>query len=128
LKAARKKSKRQLPKAIGILQEAIKRTGSRRGQFRWRLELARMCLEVGKVDLAVPQLEYLGGWIDQHGLDEWEPQLSREVLSTLYIAQQRIVKVNRARAPELASVLQGLHARLCRIDPAAILEIEKKQK
>ncbi len=125
IRAAKKLGKKKLPKAIALLQEAIGRTGERRGQFLWRLELARLCLEAGKMELAVPQLEYLVDQIDAHHLEEWEPQLCRDVFGTLYIAQQRVAKINRARAPELGKVLQDLHARLCRLDVAAALEIEK---
>jgi len=119
--------KKKLPQAIKILQEGLGQTGEKRGQFLWRLELARICLEAGEVKLAVPQLEYLANQIDQHHLEEWEPLLSREVYSTLYVAQQRMAKMIRTPSPELAEKLQTLHARLCRVDVAAALAIDGKK-
>jgi len=126
-KARKLAGKKKLPQAIKILQEGIGQTGEKRGQFLWRLELARICLEAGEVKLAVPQLEYLANQIDQHHLEEWEPLLSREVYSTLYVAQQRIAKMTRTPSPDLAEKLKTLHARLCRIDVAAALAIDGKK-
>jgi type VI secretion system protein VasJ len=123
-KARKLAGKKKLPQAIKILQDGIAQTGEKRGQFLWRLEMARVCLEAGEVRLAVPQLEFLANQIDQHHLEEWEPLLSREVYSTLYVAQQRLAKMSRTPSPDLAAKLQTLHARLCRIDVAAALAID----
>ncbi len=114
----------KLAEAVEMLQDGIAQTGDRRGQFLWRLELARICLGAGKMNLAVPQLEFLCDQIEEYHLEQWEPQLSREVFSTLYLAQQRLAKVARNLAPELTEKMRLLHARLCRLDPAAALKID----
>jgi len=127
-KQARKLAgKKKLPQALKVLQDGIAQTGEKRGQFLWRLEMARICLDAGEVRLAVPQLEFLADQIEQHHLEEWEPLLSREVYSTLYVAQQRLAKMSRTPSPDLAEKLQVLHARLCRIDVAAALAIDGKK-
>jgi len=117
----------KLTEAINLLQEGIAQTGDKRGRFLWRLELARICLNAGKMQLAVPQLEFLCGQIAEHHLEQWEPQLSREVYSTLYLAQQRLAKVARNLAPELTEKMRQLHAQLCRLDPAAALKIDENK-
>ncbi len=128
VRTARKQAgKGKLVGAIEILQEGIAQTGDKRGQFLWRLELARICLGVGKMQLAIPQLENLCNQIEEHHLEQWEPQLCREVYSTLYLAQQRLAKVARNQLPELTEKMRKLHAQLCRLDPAAALEIEAKK-
>lgn len=119
--------RKKLAQAIDLLQKGIAQTGEKRAQFLWRLELARLCMEAGKMQLAIPQLEFLGSQIDEHHLEEWEPQLCREVFSTLYLAQKRLAMVTRPAKPELAEKMQQLHARLCRLDAAAALAINGKK-
>ncbi len=124
LKEARKHATKKLPKAIAILQDGIAQTADAREQFLWRLELAKMCLTGGKVQVAVPQLEALVQTIEDHRLEIWEPNLCREVFSTLYIAQKRLAKVAKPPVPDLAENMRKLHARLCRLDAAAALEVD----
>jgi type VI secretion system protein VasJ len=127
VRTARKQAgKGKLANAIALLQEGIAQTGNKRGQFLWRLELARICLGAGKMQLAIPQLEHLSNQIEEHHLEQWEPHLCREVYSTLYLAQQRLAKVARNQLPELTEKMRKLHAQLSRLDPAAALEIDAK--
>ena len=126
--ARRLAGKGKLPDALGLFQGGIAQIGSRREQFLWRLAMARLCLDVGQMQVAVPQLEFLGSQIDEHRLEEWEPGLCRDVFGVLYAALVKLSKVpGRAPDPEFNERLRHMHGRLCRLDPAAALAIEGKK-
>jgi type VI secretion system protein VasJ len=112
-----------LPQAIRMMQEGISSTGDRRGQFLWRLGLARLCLDSGKPALATPHLEELEALIQQHGLEFWDPQLCLSVYTALLTARRTLLKDQRRATPELLQKANDLQDRLCRLDAAAALSM-----
>ncbi|MEW5702024.1 MAG: type VI secretion system protein TssA [Candidatus Zixiibacteriota bacterium] len=124
---ARKLANRgQLPEAVRLMQGGIAAAGPQRAQFLWRLELARLCLDIGQPVLAVPLLEELENLIERHSLEAWEPALCLAVYGPLLTARRTLLKDARRTTPELVQKTNQLHDRLCRLDPAAALSLEAK--
>ncbi|HEX5053717.1 MAG TPA: type VI secretion system protein TssA [Planctomycetota bacterium] len=104
----------KLGEAMRLMTGRIDATASRRGRFVLRLDLARLCIEAGRLDLAVPQLEQLDKEVTHFSLEEWEPDLATEVVRSLWQCC-----AGPKPAPSLAARGQDIYARLCRLDPAA---------
>ena len=86
---------------------------SKRDRFRCRLALAKLCLEGGRADLAVPQLESLDEEARKLGVEEWEPEVAAELARALWTCYRTSPTPERAEAH---------FARLCRLDPAAAIQ------
>lgn len=104
----------KLGDAMRLLTGRIDATASRRGRFALRLELGQLCIEAGRIDLAVPQLEQLDQEVTRFSLEEWEPELATAVVRSLWQCC-----AGQKPAPSLAARSQDIYARLCRLDPAA---------
>ena len=112
-----------LPQAIRMLQQGIFSTGDRRGQFLWRLGLARLCLDSGMPALATPHLEELEALIQRHDLEAWEPKLCLSVYAALLTARRALLKDPRRATPDLMQRTNDLQDRLCRLDAATALSL-----
>jgi type VI secretion system protein VasJ len=121
--ARRLAGKGQLPQAIRLLQEGILSTGDHRGQFLWRLALARLCLDANQPVLATPHLEELEAWIERHDLEAWDPKLCLSVYTALLTARRTLLKDQRRATPELMQKTNLLQDRLTRLDAAAALSL-----
>lgn len=131
LKEAEKKARRlisegKLRDAVALLQKGLAQLPVRRDQFLWRLSLARLCLEAGHPQLAVPQLESLDEESNRFSLEEWEPALSLDVLRSLLQCQYKLIEESKKRPPppELTERVNQLYARLCRLDAVSALEFK----
>jgi type VI secretion system protein VasJ len=116
----------KLNDAVRRMQEGIAATGGHRARFLWRLELARLCLDSGRVVLAAPLLEELEGVIERHNLEDWEPELCKSVFTALLGARRALLKDARKATPELVQKTNQLHDRLSRLDPMAVLSLDGK--
>ncbi len=117
-------SRGQLAHAVGKMQEGLRSTGEHRGQFLWRLELARICLESSQPQLAAPLLEELEGYINKHQLEQWEPRLCLAAYTALLTARRLLLNDQRRATPELAEKTNQLHERIARIDLATALALD----
>lgn len=105
----------QLNGAVAMLIRDAAQQNSGRARFQRRVQVAELCLASGKTAVAIPLLRELAAEIELRSLEAWEPAESI--------------------ARPVALLLRGLHedriepewteqfARLCRLDPAAALEI-----
>lgn len=74
-----------LEKALGQLLAAAHSAPSVRARNRYRLLMARLCLEAERADLARPIVEELHALIEELQLERWEsPRWIAEVLDALY--------------------------------------------
>lgn len=104
----------QLGDAMRLMTQRIEMTASRRGRFVLRLDLAQLCIEAGRMELAVPQLEQLEQEVGHFSLEEWEPDLATRVVRSLWQCCS-----GATPAAALAERQKDIYARLCRLDPAA---------
>jgi type VI secretion system protein VasJ len=115
----------KLQEAIALFREGITKAPLRRLRFLWRLQLAKLCMEAGKLQLALPQLTSLDEDVRQFSLEEWEPGLSLEVIQNLYLCRQKLaVAASQGLSAEVENQLAQLYQRLCKLDVNAALAVE----
>ncbi len=101
-----------------LIEKETRNAVTRRDRFVAKLALARLCVEGGRGDLALPQLEGLDEEARKFALEEWEPVLVAEVARELW-------RCHKASAtPEKAAEFYG---RLCRLDLGAALAVDGKK-
>lgn len=108
-----------LQDAILMLTEGLASASlhcSRREQFLWKLNLAKLCFENDRARLALQQLESLDRDIQQFSLEQWEPDLSVEVLRTLLQCKRRVMRDSKRPQSEIAEQTNELYRRLCQLD------------
>ncbi|MCP4701567.1 MAG: type VI secretion system protein TssA [Gammaproteobacteria bacterium] len=121
VKEARKLAgKNQFAEGLRLLQEKKQQAAGLRQRFFWDLEQARFCYEAGHMDIAIPQLEFLDTRAEHFHLDEWEPALSAEVAQLLLMCR------NKKGVDKDEEADKRLYARLCRLDAAAALALNKE--
>ena len=86
--------------------------------------MARACHDAGQVELAMHQLESLDRESEQYHLDDWEPELSVQVVSLLYRSRKKMLEGLQVPPPEAVEAASRAYARLCRIDPVAAMELK----
>jgi type VI secretion system protein VasJ len=111
---------------VALLQTGQQQVASQRERFLWRLQQARFCAEAGLLEVAVPQLEFLGDQAERFALEEWEPWLSLEVVQLLLQCYYRLKQKTTSPPAELVEKAQRLHTRLCRLDVTAALALDGK--
>lgn len=113
--------------AIRELDDAP-RDGSARSCFRKDLYAARLCIEAGRLDVAVPLLEDLDAQIAAHRLDRWEPSLAVQTWTRLYTCY---VRLDAGKTEETAGrggeshrdAAREMHRKICRVDAASALSL-----
>jgi type VI secretion system protein VasJ len=113
-----------LAQAVGIFKAGIDRTTHGRGRFLWRLELAKLCMEIGRPQLALPLLTALDAEVARFSLEEWEPELSLSVVQSLFQCRQKLAGDMPDRSPDVEQQLGQLFDRLCRLDVNVALTIQ----
>lgn len=114
-------ARKQFAEAVALLQREALAATSRRDRFVWKLELAKICAEGGKIALAIPILEGLDLEAQKFQLDEWEPQLAGEVVQFLYECHR-----TSTGDPASADKARKLYARLSSLDVRAALALDGK--
>ena len=117
--AQRLVTRKKFPQATDLLQKELEAVSNRRDRFLWRLEMAKLCLQVRKPQLAQPLLESLDEEVRRFSIEEWEPGLCVEVVKSLW---QCYSLSDGEGAKDKA---QELHGRLCRLDLRAALDVKK---
>jgi type VI secretion system protein VasJ len=129
LEAARREArelardKQDLRAALARLERTLAADASSRGRFLARLELAELCAATGHDRVAAPILSELDETLARHGLEHWEPALSRRVLGQLYQCLRRLAGASDAPEPMRARAEQ-IYERLCRLDPVEAAALE----
>lgn len=111
-------ARKEFDRAAALMQKAMQGATSRRDRFAARLDMAKLCLEGGRADLARPLLEALDEESRAFPLEEWEPDLCVELCTELVKCHSTL------SSPEKAEEAYG---RLCRLDLAAALALKAKR-
>lgn len=114
----------KLHDAVGLFKNGIARASQKRLRFLWRLHLARLCMDSGRPQLALPQLLALDEDVTRFALEEWEPELSLEVVRQLYLCRQKMAAGLQETRPDVEKQLTELYQRLARLDVNAALAVE----
>ena len=114
---------KQLSQAVAILEEGARRNGSLRGQVRWKLEIARLCMDQNQHATALGQLQALDDELQSGSIEKWDPAACVEVLESLILCRQRTMKPT----PEEIERSRVLMGRLCRLDVVRALELNGRK-
>jgi len=118
----------QVKEAIGLLQQEISAATSHRIRFLIQLELARLCIKAGHIKAAISHLEALDRQIRRYSLEEWEPELSIEVLQTLWSSLNLLLKESDAASTDILPQVDSLYKRLCQLDILKAIDMTDKKK
>jgi type VI secretion system protein VasJ len=113
-----------LQEAVALFKKGIVKSSEGRMRFLWRLQLARLCMEFEKPQLALPQLVILDEDVSRFGLEDWEPQLCLAVVHQLFLCRQKLAAGMPEIRPEVERQLHELYKRLWRLDACAALAVE----
>jgi len=99
---------------IEILSREISRERSGRARFHRKVQLAQLCLSIGREAIALPILNDLAQEIEQRKLDEWEaPDAVAHPLSLLFHCLTKLDGDTEEK--------RRLYNRICRLDPVQAL-------
>ncbi|MCF8104194.1 MAG: type VI secretion system protein TssA [Desulfohalobiaceae bacterium] len=108
------------PQAVGLFQERLQRSVSKREALFFRIALCRFLLNMGKPGLAEPHLEELLAEIGQHELESWEPELA---VRAMQVAYQGFQEKNE---PEMEQRAKEVLNRISRINPVAAMRMAEQ--
>ncbi len=111
----------ELRAALSVLQAGSQQAASQRERFLWRWHLARLSAEAGRLDLAIPQLEWLEECMQRFALEEWEPALCVQVLSLLHACYSKRHAAQTPPSEVFAKQVVRIYNCLCRLDVTALL-------
>jgi len=106
--------------ALRLLRDGARQATTQRQRFAWRLQQARLCIDLNLPDIAQALLEDLLSWADTYRLDEWEPTLSIEILRLLI---QSHGKATLQQSNAGAEKLRIWQQRLSCLDPLTALSL-----
>lgn len=108
----------RIEEGLDILTREISQEHSGRERFLRRVELAQVCLATGNQDIALPILQELSDEIEHRGLEAWEDSDTiAQPLALLYKCLPH--------SDDVADQRRKLYARLCRLDPARALSLQR---
>jgi type VI secretion system protein VasJ len=102
------------PSAAREVEHLLRAAPSAREAFQWRLVLARSVENSGKLEAAAALYLGLERDVDAHRLEDWEPELARELFRSLWALARRKASLLPA------SDAQRICARLARLSPLAL--------
>ncbi|MEP6491158.1 MAG: type VI secretion system protein TssA [bacterium] len=97
-------------RAIALLMREAGREKTSRGRFLLQAQLARIMVEAGHDQVAVPVLEQLLAAIESHRLEEWE---AGELVAAPMALMYRVLE----KTDGDSGTRQSLYLRICRLDP-----------
>ena len=117
--------KGDLRQAMFRLQQARDQAPAGRSRFLCQLKMSQFCLEIGRSDLAVPQLKGLEEMILHFSLEQWDPNLCADVYRDLYLIEKAKLRETPSPTTEQKQALEDIFSRLARVDAAAAVDVRK---
>ncbi len=118
----------KLKEALQALQEGLATCTQRRDRFLWRLQIAQLCYDAQRLQLAGPLLEECHEEVCRYRIHEWEPTLAVGVAQTLYRCRKSLMASEKSPAKESVEKVRDSFAWLCQLDPLAALAAEPSSK
>ena len=92
----------------------------------WKLEAARLCMQAGRHEMALAQLEALDDELHRASIEDWDPALCAEILRDLLRCRQQVAQ-SADFAPSDHARSRELMGRLCRLDVVSALELNGRE-
>lgn len=105
--------KRKLPEAVSLIQHKMQACSAGKDRLAWRIGLARLLMRSSS-GLTAPHLELILKDIDRFSLEEWDPGLALEGLTTVF----RGVKAGKDHEAS-----REILTRIARLDPFQALQL-----
>lgn len=121
--AAALAQQKKLREALALFQDGCNQSTSLREQALWRFNQAHFCFEHGLPALALPLLENLDRQLQEKGVADWEPQLTRKILELLLRCYHASARPEAGQTATAQSRIQDVHARLCQLDLALAFDL-----
>lgn len=118
----------KLKEALKELQEGLATVSQRRDRFLWRLQIARLCFDSQRLQLAAPLLEECYAEVEKYNISEWEPELVVDLAQTLYRCRKGLSSAQKDPDAERIRQVEESFSWLCRLDPLAALAAEPSGK
>ncbi|MFA6414298.1 MAG: type VI secretion system protein TssA, partial [Syntrophales bacterium] len=106
----------KLPAALGAFTDKLNHTRSARERFIWQFGLCRLLLQVKQPRLAAPHLKELLQTMEMYRLEQWEPDMAVEVLSTVLTG----LRLQAGQSDE--SLQETVLNRITTLDPVRAME------
>ncbi len=123
--AAKLVAEDRAPEAVTLLSRAANQLTGPAHRFRARLEIAKLCLQIQQLDMALAQLETLEKLADRHRLASWDPELCADMYAHLYRAR-RLQAAHGSDDPDLGKKVSHSFQRLCELDAAQALKVTQE--
>lgn len=114
--AAKASRDNKLPAALGAFTDKLNHAPSARVRFIWQFGLCRLLLQVKQPRLAMPHLKELLQTLEVYRLEQWEPELAVEVLSTVLTG----LRLQTGQSDE--SLQETVLNRIMTLDPVKAME------
>lgn len=114
--AAKASRDNRLPAALGAFTDKLNHAPSARVRFFWQFGLCRLLLQVKQPRLAVPHLKEILQTLEMYRLEQWEPDLAVEVLSTVLTG----LRLQAGQGDE--SLQETVLNRIMTLDPVRAME------
>ena len=116
----------KLGAALKLLSEGSQKAERLEDRVVWKLEAARLCMQAGRHEMALAQLEALDEELRGSTIEDWDPALCAEILRDLLRCRQQVAQSADFSASELARSRE-LMGRLCRLDVVSALELNGRE-
>jgi type VI secretion system protein VasJ len=114
--AAKASRGNKLPAALGAFTDKLNHAPSARVHFIWQFGLCQLLLQVKQPRLAMPHLKELLQTVEVYRLEQWEPDLAVQVLSTVLTG----LRLQTGQTDE--SLEETVLTRIMTLDPVKALE------
>jgi type VI secretion system protein VasJ len=116
----------KLAQALKRLTEGAQRAERLEDRATWKLEAARVCMQAGRFEMALAQLESLDDELRRATIEDWDPAFCAEILRDLLRCRQQVAQSADFPPAELARSRE-LMGRLVRLDVVSALELNGRE-
>ena len=114
-------AKGSLGEAAALFEDARNQAIGERARFLWDLEKARLCMDAGRVDLAMSLLMHLDKLAGESSLDVWDPSICADL--TALLLRGSAAAAGTEPDPEWTALRRIWTTRLSRLDMRAAVDL-----
>jgi type VI secretion system protein VasJ len=112
-----------LPEALTVLRKAAAVAATPVDRFRGKLAAGKLCLQAQQFAVARAQLDGLDRMVEEHKLEQWDPDLCADLYAALYAAH-RGANQGYEVTPEMRARELAAFDKLCQLDPGEAIKLQ----